>query len=677
MLPSDVEERKRAEDALGRNDSDLQLTIDSIPALVWSARPDGTADFFNQHYLNYVGLSREDLRDWQWTSVIHPEDRHVIAAAWEAFKVAGTGGDVEARIRRYDGVYRWFHFRSNPLRGADGEIVKWYGVNVDIEDQKRAAIMLAGEKQLLEWIASGRPLKDVLGKLCSLVEAASPDCHCEARTLDGNGLRYEFAVAPSLPASFTQPIAAVPVQEDLSPCGTAAAEKAEVIAQDIESDPRWHGTPAQARLLDHGLKWVRCTPIPSNGGSVLGTLCVYRREPPGPQLDQEDIHGRAGNIASIAIERLRAEDELRRRAYLLATAERISETGSFSWDLNNNKLVWSTQMYRIHELREGLEPVYPNLLATVHPDDAQMINERVQRAFRGEPTPDDGYRLIMPDGRIKYLSTAYQVVNHEDGRRECVGVAQDVTRRRLAEDSLDKIRSELAHLTRVTSLGELAASITHEVNQPLGAIVANASTCLRRLAAQPPDIEGAVRIVERTLRDGNRASAVIGRLRGMFRKQDFCSGPLNLNEAAEEVIAICAHDLQRRRITLNVNLDAALPLVVGDRIQLQQVILNLALNAADAIGGMQPPQRQISIETGEVTPGIAELRVRDTGSGVSPENLSKIFEPFYTTKPDGMGIGLSVSRSIIEGHRGKIWARPNDGPGATFGFSIPCALGDS
>jgi signal transduction histidine kinase len=378
-------------------------------------------------------------------------------------------------------------------------------------------------------------------------------------------------------------------------------------------------------------------------------------------------------IASIAIERLRAEDELRRRQYLLETAERISETGSFSWDMTSNKLTWSTQMYRTHEFDEAREPVYSDLLARVHPDDAAKVHEGTTKVFAGQGGATGEYRLLMPDGRTKYLSTSYQVITHDDGRREGIGVIQDITRRRLAEDALDKVRSELAHVTRVASLGELAASIAHEVNQPLSGIITNASACLRMITGGRVDHERAIKAVERIIRDGHRASEVIKRLRALFRRQDFAAEPFNLNEAAREVIAICAHDLQRRRITLATDLDPALPVVVGDRIQLQQVILNLILNAAEATDASDRQPRQIAVTTTEATIGVAQLAVRDSGCRIEPGALNKVFEAFYTTKPNGMGIGLSVSKFILERHDGKLWASTNDGAGSTFSFAIPCS----
>jgi signal transduction histidine kinase len=283
----------------------------------------------------------------------------------------------------------------------------------------------------------------------------------------------------------------------------------------------------------------------------------------------------------------------------------------------------------------------------------------------------------MPDGRIKYLSQSTVLFQYDDGRRECIGVSQDITRRRRAEDSVDKLRSELAHATRVMTLGELAASIAHEVNQPLSGILANASTCVRMLGADEPDIEGAVRTAHRSIRDANRASEVIKRLRGLYRKQDFTPELFNFNEAAHEVISICAHDMQRRGIVIKSSFDERLPRLMGDRIQLQQVILNLVLNAADALANTDKGSRIITVESSGSEPGIVQFAVRDTGSGIATEDLDRIFEAFFTTKPHGMGMGLSVSKTIVDRHQGKLWACANDGPGSTFAFSIPCtsALG--
>ncbi len=281
-------------------------------------------------------------------------------------------------------------------------------------------------------------------------------------------------------------------------------------------------------------------------------------------------------------------------------------------------------------------------------------------------------RLRMPDGRIKYLRIDRPPGPPPGRPLEYLGAIQDVTQRRLAEEALDKVRSELAHVTRVMSLGALTASIAHEVNQPLAGIVTNASTCLRMLAADPPNIEGARETARRTIRDGNRAADVIARLRALFSKKAAATETVDLNEATREVLALVFSDLLRNRVILRVELDDDRPLLVtGDRVQLQQVILNLVRNASDAMSEVNDRPRHLLVRADGEEEGRVRLIVKDAGVGFEPQGAERLFDAFYTTKSDGMGIGLSVSRSIIESHGGRLWAEPNDGPGATFSFSIP------
>jgi C4-dicarboxylate-specific signal transduction histidine kinase len=259
----------------------------------------------------------------------------------------------------------------------------------------------------------------------------------------------------------------------------------------------------------------------------------------------------------------------------------------------------------------------------------------------------------------------------QTGQLEFIGAIQDVTQRRLSEEALAKAQSELAHVARVSSLGALTASIAHEVNQPLSGIITNAGTCLRMLAADPPNVAGARETARRTIRDGNRASDVVTRLRALFARKSTAIESVDLNEAAREVIALSRDELRRAQVTPRAELADDLPPVMGDRVQLQQVILNLLRNASDAMSGVDDRARQLVIRTERDDGGHVRLTVRDTGVGLDPRTAARLFEAFYTTKSSGMGIGLSVSRSIIESHRGRLWAAANDGPGATFAFSIP------
>jgi PAS domain S-box-containing protein len=370
----------------------------------------------------------------------------------------------------------------------------------------------------------------------------------------------------------------------------------------------------------------------------------------------------------------RAQEELRRGEAFLSEGQHLSRTGSFSWRVATDEVTWSEQLYRIYELEVGA-PVTLELIRTrVHPDDVSLLEKlkMVHQARSGMNEFEWQYRLLMPDGSIKYLHAVAHATRDQDGQLEYIAAVQDVTARRVSEGALAKARSELAKVARATSLGVLTASIAHEVNQPLSGIITNASTCLRMLDANPPNLKGARETAKRTIRDGNRASDVITRLRALFSKEELTLELLDLNEVTREVIALSLSDLQRNRVALQSELAEDLPTITGDRIQLQQVILNLLRNASDAMVGVDDRPRQLLIRTEREDENRARMRVRDTGVGVDPESRNKLFDALYTTKADGMGIGLSVSRSIIESHHGRLWAEPNDGrPGATFSFSIP------
>lgn len=374
-------------------------------------------------------------------------------------------------------------------------------------------------------------------------------------------------------------------------------------------------------------------------------------------------------------ERNRAHEKLRHTEALLAEAQHLSRTGSFSWRVATDEITWSEQLYRIFEFDEGVPVTLELIGSRTHPDDLSLLAEMTDRARGDGSDLEYEHRLQMPDHSVKYLHLVAHANRDQDGQLEYIGAVQDVTERRVSEQALGKARSELAHVARVTSLGVLTASIAHEVNQPLSGIITNASTCLRMLATEPPNVDGARETVRRTIRDGHRASEVITRLRALFAKRDITTESVDLNEATREVIALSLSELQRNRVILRADLTADLPSVTGDRVQLQQVILNLLLNAADAMSGVDDRPRLLVIRTEQDEADRVRLTVQDAGVGFDLPGAEKLFEPFYTTKDGGMGIGLSVSRSIIESHGGRIWASPNEGPGAIFAFSIPRAPG--
>jgi signal transduction histidine kinase len=374
--------------------------------------------------------------------------------------------------------------------------------------------------------------------------------------------------------------------------------------------------------------------------------------------------------AAIWLDNARLYSDLRRGEAWLREAQHLSSTGSFYWVVDSDTVEFSEQMYRLYELPLGA-PVTIDMIATrFHPDDEHLRLEMIEVARCSGGDLDYVFRARMPDQSVKYLHIVAHATRNKDGKLEYIGAVQDVTQSRLSEEALGKVRSELSHVARVTSLGVLTASIAHEVNQPITGIVTNASTCLRMLNAEPPNLIGARETAQRMIRDGRRAAEVITRLRALFSRKREVTESVDLNEATTEVITLAASELRKSGVIVRLLLEEHLPRISGDRVQLQQVILNLLLNAADALRGVANRPRHVEISTA-LHGGSVRLTVRDTGVGIDPVAATRLFEAFYSTKAGGMGIGLSVSRSIVESHHGQIWAAPNDGPGATFAFSLP------
>jgi PAS domain S-box-containing protein len=432
-------------------------------------------------------------------------------------------------------------------------------------------------------------------------------------------------------------------------------------SQHLEGLSRYLAT-GESRMLG---KRLEMTALRADGSEFPVELAITRIPLDGPPSF-------TGYLRDIT-ERKRSEESLRRSEAYLAEAQKLSLTGSFGWDVSSDEHFGSDETFRIFGYEISTRVTVPLILDRVHPQDVALVRQSIARAASGEHL-DYQCRLLMPNGSVKYVHIVGHGSRDQEGRLEYIGAVQDVTQRRLSEEALGTVRSELARVARVTSLGALTASIAHEVNQPLSGIITNASTCLRMLAADPPNVDGARETARRTIRDGNRASDVIARLRALFSKRDATPESVDLNEATREVIALSMSNLQRGRVTLRQELADELPPVTGDRVQFQQVILNLLLNACDAMSAVEDRPRELAIATHTDGEGRVRLSVRDTGAGLQSAGADKLFEAFYTTKHNGMGIGLFVSRSIIESHRGRLWASPNDGPGATFSFSIPSAF---
>ncbi len=609
----------------------FRLLVETIPALVWRGTPEGELDYLNQRAVEYLGRTAESLSGGRWIELVHPDHRDATVRRWLQSATTGSSYDDSYKLRRADGQYRWIQSVGEPFRDAEGRIAHWYGLVIDIDDQRRA------EEALRE---SGREAHLIVDTIPGLVAALTPAG--EVDLVNHQLVEYCGQGLEAMKQWGTNGTVHV---EDLPRIGP-------VFAQSIAAGEPYD-FEARIRRFDGVYRWfqVRGLPLRDSNGHLVRWYVLL-----------SDID-----------ERKRAEDSLTRSEAFMTEGQHLARVGNFAWRVATDEIIWSEQLYRIYELEIGVPMTLELIRTRVHPEDLTLLEKMIEHARDGGRDFEWQYRLLMPDRSIKYLHAVAHAIRDRHGQMEYIAAVQDVTARRLSEEALDRARSELAHVARVTTVGALTASIAHEVNQPLSGIITNAATCLRMLAADPLDVEGARETARRTIRDANRASDVITRLRALFTKREFALEPLDLNEAMREVIALSLSDLQRNRVVLQSQLADDLPTVTGDRIQLQQVVLNLLRNAADAMVAVDDRPRHVLIKTEREHDDRVRVTVRDAGIGLDRQSVEKLFDAFYTTKSGGMGIGLSVSRSIVERHQGRLWAEPNDGPGATFSFSIPLA----
>jgi signal transduction histidine kinase len=521
-------------------------------------------------------------------------------------------------------------------------------------------------------IRQGRPLPIVLTTLCQFFDATVKGYFSCVLLLDCAGARVRSTVGGALPSGYMKQLEGRRVKWIEAPLGAETNTKTPVIALDPALDAVREGQE-EAPAGAPGLRLHEFSPILSLTGEPLGIFAVYRRESSDVTHCHSALITQFTHVASATIERLGSDEALRRSAALLEKTQQLSSTCCFSWRAERDEISWSKELSQLFELGRADARVTLELIgARIHPEDLPSFQEMIERARRGVSDFEFEYRLRPLDNSVKYLRVVARQTSDRQDQLEYIVAVQDVTRRRHTEEALAKLRAELVRTARVTSLGVLTAAIAHEVNQPLAGIVTNASTCRRMLAVEPPDLEGARETARRTIRDAERASEVIKRLRALFYKKGATCESLDLNESTREVIALSLSELERNKVIVRMELADELPPVLGDRVQLQQVILNLFLNALDAMSGVDDRPKQLVIRTERDEEDRVRLSVRDTGVGFETQGADRLFDEFYTTKSDGMGIGLSVSRSIIESHKGRLWATPNDGPGATFSFSIPC-----
>jgi len=372
-------------------------------------------------------------------------------------------------------------------------------------------------------------------------------------------------------------------------------------------------------------------------------------------------------------DRRKAEEELRRSEAALAEAQRISRTGSWRWRVDADRFSLSAEFLRIFGFDATTQPSCAPWIERIHPEDRPAFEQVRANAVAKRSWFQHEYRIIRPDGSIKHLRSVGQPDAVDSSDLEFVGTVMDISEHRRAEEALRSAQAELARVGRLTTMGELVASIAHEVNQPLTGVVTNASACLRWLNREEPNLKEARAALSHIMSDGTRAGEVIRTLRALTRKSGLQLAKLDINDAIREVLALTRTELQRYGVMLRTDLSPADRSVYGDRVQLQQVLLNLIMNGIEAMSTVSQHPKVLAISSQAADPGVVLVAVEDSGTGLDPETAGRIFEPFFTTKPEGMGMGLSICRSIIETHGGRLWVSPREPSGTVFRFTVPTA----
>ena len=632
FLITDIDDRKRAEDALRASEYEARLIVDSIPGMVGVTSPSGNLEMVSHQALEFFDRTVEELNEWGTNDTIHPEDLPGVIDAFTRALATGRPYDFSARFRRADGAYRWLQDRGSPLFDKYGDIAHWYLLITDIDDRKRA------EEALRESEHESRLIVDSIPGLIAVLDVSGEIERVNQPILDYLGKSLEECRQWAVDDT---------IYPDDRLAYLQAFERAFAAGDPFEYEA------VRVRRFDSVYRWfnMRGLPLRDLQGQIVRWYFL---------LTEVD-------------DRKRAEDELKRSEARHRVVVETASDAVISIDESGAIVLANPATKRIfgHEpedlIGKPLRVLMPGAMRGLHESGLKRYLETGAKHLNWQGTEMTAQRANGEDFPAE-VSFGEMIV---DGQRIFTGFIRDISDKKRAEEELHNSQAELARMMRVMTLGQLTASIAHEVSQPLSGILMNASTCLRMLKSDPPNLVGARETAQRTIRDGNRASEVITRLRTLYTKKQVEIEPIDLNEAAREVITLLSGELERNDVILIHDFSDRLPAVNGDRVQLQQVILNLLRNASDAMSGIEDRPRQMVLRT-ELEDGHVRLLVQDSGVGFTPEDADRMFESFYTTKPDGMGVGLSVSRSIIEANHGRLWAMPNEGPGATFAFSIPC-----
>ena len=643
IMPIEIEDHKPVEETLRDRERELSQLIDMVPSHLWRLTPEGEPTFFNKRMVDFLGLDVPDTdkpgisRLEAVIETVHPDDAAEFRDTLNRCLVTGEHFTMRYRLRRADGVYRWMSSRAEPMRDPDGRIVQWYGLCHDIDDQMHAEEALRQSERQLQQMIDAVPVR-----IWSVTSMDGP-VYFNKRYQD----HFRAVIADF--EAIEEPRIETLLQELIYP--EDAPEVQRTLLNCFESG---RGTVMRFRWLekDGAYRWAECRVEPRRDQD--GTIVQWY----GVSLDIDD--------------EVRAQEALRNRERELSLL--VDMVPSNLWRLTPDGETTLANKHMADFLGVDLED--KRQLAVVfdaifHPDDVDAVSDVLGHSLRTGEIFSMKYRLRRHDGVYRWMSGRAEPLRAPDGRiAQWFGLCHDIDDQVHAEEALRRASEQLARATQAASLAELSASIAHEVNQPLAAIVANSHACHRWLSAEPPNVERAKITAERITRDANSAADVVSRIRALFRQAPRARSSENVNHLIGEVCQLMADAIAAKGIRIETNLEPDLPSVALDRVQVQQVFVNLVRNGVEAMdGAMVDGARALQISS--LRDGIDAIRieVRDAGTGF--EDAERVFQPFFTTKQHGMGMGLAICRSIIESHGGRLWMANNETRGATVAFTLP------
>jgi len=549
--------------------------------------------------------------------------------------------------------------------------------NIDQGQQEKEEPFYAGQTRVLEMVAANAPLPEILTNLVLLMEAQAEGMLCSILVLTADGMRVRHGAAPSLPKAYVKAVNGAPIGPRNGSCGTAMYLKRPVVVTDVMTDPLWADYRDLAEIC--GLRACWSTPIFSHQGDVIGSFAMYRQEQRGPNAEEAHLTQIATHIAGIAIERQRVQETLRERDARINLAAESADLAFWVIYPEQNTAWMSDKGRRIYQFDSNLPLTRDLICSRVHPDERAAVHAAFDRACASHGIFESEHRLVLPYGKTRWVIVRGRCLEDEHGSLlELIGVTIDVSAQKQSDLQLQIQREELAHLNRVALMGEMTASVAHELNQPLTAIANNASAARRFLERGNIDPVLLQQLLQDMVADSQRAGEVIRGIRALVRKdKGVVRSVLNLNAVIADTLRLVSSDVLLRESVVTTEMDHNLPQVEAAPVQIQQVLLNLIMNALDAVEALPPAERRIIVTTRSLSGDSAEVAVRDFGAGLPKDRPQKVFDHFFSTKQTGMGMGLTIVRSIIEMHGGTISAENAPDRGARFFFRLPAARGDS